>query len=207
VTAPENGYGRAVARHVLVVTPSELDGRAVEERVRTHAGADAELLVVVPSTKVSRLQWLTNEEDDARAEADSAAAAAERQTGERTAAVASHEADPVQAVEDALRTFPADEIVVVTKPDAEAEWLEGGAAAEALRRFDLPLTHLVLDERDPAPHEAGVESVRPYAESHEVARGEAEHTPASLLGRVAALVWGVAGLIAVILVVVWLLVR
>jgi hypothetical protein len=193
-------------RRTLVVTPAELDADALESAVHRHAGDDAETLVVVPAAKVSRLQWLTNEDDAARAEAEEAARATERATGEGTAAVASGESDPVQAVEDALRTFGADEIVVVTQPDGDAQWLEGGSAAEALRRFDLPVIHLVASADDGRPHEAGAESVRPYSESHELARGAAEDTPVSLLGRVAGLVWAVAAVIAgLLLLLYWLL--
>jgi hypothetical protein len=197
-------------RRVLVVTPMELDPQALERAVREHAGEHAgpaaETLVVVPAAKLSPLQWLTNEEDAARAEAEAAARATDRETGDRTAAVASGESDPVQAVEDALRTFAADEIVIVTQPDADAEWLEGGSAAEALRRFALPVAHLAVEPEDGRPHEAGVESMRPYTESHEVARGAADHTPVSLLGRVAGVVWVAAGVIAALLLLLyWLL--
>src|SRR2546430_644904 len=34
--------------------------------------------------------------------------------------------DPVKAIEDALRTFAADELIVVTLPDEDAGWLEKG---------------------------------------------------------------------------------
>ncbi len=34
--------------------------------------------------------------------------------------------DPVQAVEDALRSFPADEIVLSTHPPGRSHWLERG---------------------------------------------------------------------------------
>ena len=53
--------------------------------------------------------------------------------------------DPVQAIEDALREFPADEVIVVTRPGDEASWLEAGAGEEAKRRFRVPVTHLVTD--------------------------------------------------------------
>lgn len=195
-----------MARRILVVTPVELEGGALERAVRGHAGADAETLVVVPAANVSRLDLLTGAVDDARAEAEETAAATERGTDDSTAAVAG-DSDPVQAVEDGLRRFGADEIVIVTRPDTEASWLEGGSAAEALRRFDRPVTHLVAHEEGGDPHEPTPEAVRPYAEEHELARGAAESTPASLLGRVAGLVWGVAALVAVILVVVWLALR
>lgn len=193
-----------MSRRLLVVTPVALGGGELEERVRGHAGDDAETLVVVPAAKLSRLQWLANDEGDARADADRAAAATDRATGDRTAAVTG-DVDPVQAVEDALRTFAADEIVVVTQPDADAEWLEGGATAEALRRFDLPVTHLVASEDEGVPLAASTQAVRPYAEDHEVARGAADHTPASLLGRVGAVVFVAAGAVIAVALILYLL--
>ena len=66
------------------------------------------------AVKQSRLQWLTNAEDDARAEAERTA----EQVAQATAGEAEHveaeagDSDPLLAVEDALRTFAADEIVV-----------------------------------------------------------------------------------------------
>jgi hypothetical protein len=50
----------------------------------------------------------------------------------------------VQAIEDALRQFPAEEVIVVT-PDDEAGWLEQDSAEEASERFGVPVTHLVVD--------------------------------------------------------------
>jgi hypothetical protein len=50
----------------------------------------------------------------------------------------------VQAIEDALREFPADEILVVTRPGEEAGWLEQDTAEEASERFDVPVTHLIV---------------------------------------------------------------
>jgi len=185
---------------VLVVTPVELDGPTLERTVAGHAGPDADTLVVVPATEVSKLQLLTGEVDDARERAEAVADA----TG---APAVVGDSDPVQAVEDALREFGADEIVVVTRPDAEAAWLEGGSAAESLRRFSVPVTHLVVDEDGGPPREPSPEAVRPYAEGHDVARGAADSTPASLLGRVAGVVWGVAGLVAVLLVILWAVLR
>jgi hypothetical protein len=55
------------------------------------------------------------------------------------------DSDPVKAIEDALRTFPADELIVVTLPDEHAAWLEKASADTALDRFSLPVTHLVVE--------------------------------------------------------------
>jgi hypothetical protein len=51
----------------------------------------------------------------------------------------------VQAIEDALRQFPAEEVIVVTRPDDEAGWLEQDSAEEASERFGALVTHLVVE--------------------------------------------------------------
>jgi len=53
----------------------------------------------------------------------------------------------VKAIQDALRTFPADELIVVTLVDEDAGWLEKGSAETALNSFYLPVTHLVVGTR------------------------------------------------------------
>jgi hypothetical protein len=96
-----------------------------------------EVRVVSPAVKQSRLQWLTNEEDDARAEAERTAA----EVAESAADAAEHveaeagDPDPLLAVEDALRTFPADQIVVVLRTGDDASWLEEGATTTIAERF------------------------------------------------------------------------
>jgi len=37
----------------------------------------------------------------------------------------------VKAIEDALREFPADEVLVITHPDDDASWLEAGSGKTA----------------------------------------------------------------------------
>jgi len=138
-----------VSRRILVVTTAPVEGDALRERVRDHAvGEDAELRVVATASDLSPLDWLATDEDEARREAGQRAA----DVGEAVAPEADEvetevgDTDPVQAIEDALRTFPADELLLVTRPDDAAGWLEEGAAAEALARFSLPVTHLVVDD-------------------------------------------------------------
>ena len=53
--------------------------------------------------------------------------------------------DPLQALEDALREFPADEIVVSTHPPGRSHWLELGVVENARMRYDVPVTHVVVD--------------------------------------------------------------
>lgn len=55
--------------------------------------------------------------------------------------------DPLHAIEDALRTFPADEIVLFVHPRDERDWLKAGVVDEARKRFELPVTHVVINGR------------------------------------------------------------
>ncbi len=136
----------AVPRRLLVVATASVPPSALRASVRAHAGEDAETLVVAPASDISRLDWLTNADADARTDgaerADELAAAAP--TGDVQSCVG--DSDPLKAIEDALRTFAADEMIVVTRPDEDAAWLEKGSAETALSRFSLPVTHLVVEE-------------------------------------------------------------
>jgi hypothetical protein len=132
-----------VGKRILVVTTAPLEGEGLRDHVR-----DADVRVVAPAADLSRLDWLANDEDDARGEA---ADRAERLGSEAAPDAESVEAevgdtDPVQAIEDALREFPADELLLVTRRDEDAGWLEEGTAEEALARFDLPIERVVVDE-------------------------------------------------------------
>ena len=53
--------------------------------------------------------------------------------------------DPVQAMEDALRRFPADEVIISTHPPGRSNWLERDVVERARERFDIPVTHVVVD--------------------------------------------------------------
>jgi hypothetical protein len=130
-------------RRILVVTTAAAPEADVESIVRAHAGEDAEVRVIAPASKISWLDRLTNAEDDARADAaERAEAASEAAPGEHVEAQVG-DVDPLLAIEDALRTFPADEVVVLTAPDEDATWLEAGLGEDAQKRFSVPVTHLV----------------------------------------------------------------
>jgi hypothetical protein len=138
-----------VSRRLLVVTTVPVEGQLLQDRIREHSRSeDAEVRVVAPAADVSPLEWLASDEDDAREEAAGVAERSARAVAPE-AEVAEAEVgdvDPVQAIEDALREFPADELIVVTRPGSEAGWLEKDAGAEALERFDLPVTRLVVED-------------------------------------------------------------
>jgi hypothetical protein len=135
-----------MARRLLVVITTEVADDVLRDFARSHAGDDAEILVVAPASHISRLDWLTNAEDDARTEAASLAVKTAGATPTEHVEARVGDSDPVRAIEDALRTFVADEILVVTHPDDQAGWLEEGTGATAQARFSLPITRVTVAE-------------------------------------------------------------
>jgi hypothetical protein len=132
------------SRRILVVTTVPVPG----DRLRSELGArgegdDVEVRVISPASGVSRLEWLANDEDEARAEAERRAEQTARSVDANVVEAGVGDPDPLKAIEDALREWPADEVVAITPPEDEANWLESDAA-EARERFGVPVTHLKL---------------------------------------------------------------
>ena len=179
------------SRNVLVVAfesaPDAEIRRAIERRTEV---ADVSVLVVAPAVGVTRLQSLTGAVDEARAEAGELAERAARAVDAEVRTEVG-DRDPLVAVEDALREFPADEIVLAGRADDETE-------AE-LRRLGLPIARV-----DAAP-EAGEEGSRAEAIARDVARGRSSQTPVVLLAAVGAVVLAAIVVISLIaFLVVWL---
>jgi GABA permease len=132
---------------ILVVANETVGGPELRDELRQRAGTDrAKVLVVAPALNSPLRHW-ASDEDDARA----AAQARLDQSVESLRAVGLDVAgevgdgDPLQAIEDAIRTFQPDELVVSTHPEGKSHWLERGVVEQARERFALPLTHVVVD--------------------------------------------------------------
>jgi hypothetical protein len=137
-----------MSRRLLVVATAPVEEDELRKRVREHSGdEEAEVRVVAPAVELSPLEWLASDEDEAREEAAGVAREAKqavRPEADRVEADVG-DTDPLQAIEDALRQFAADEVIVATRREDEARWLEEGTAEEARQRFRVPVSHLVMD--------------------------------------------------------------
>jgi hypothetical protein len=111
---------------VVVVSSSQLDKQALWGVV----ASDDELHVVVPAVKQSRLQWLTNDEDKARAEARAVGEAVAEAAPTDAADVEVKPDAPQQVVRDAIAEHRPDRIVVALRDGEEATWLEEGGLDE-----------------------------------------------------------------------------
>ncbi|HEY7004000.1 MAG TPA: universal stress protein [Gaiellaceae bacterium] len=138
----------ADGRHrILVVANETVAGRSLRaEVVRRAREGDAEVLVVTPALNTRIRHW-TSDEDTARglaqARLDESLAALGADAVDARGSVGDD--DPIQAIEDSLRVFGADEIVISTHPHGRSNWLERGVVDRARERFDLPITHVVVD--------------------------------------------------------------
>jgi hypothetical protein len=125
---------------VLVIASEPISA----DRLRAALGAgtdDAEIMVVAPALHRSALRFWLSDADEAIRQAelvqratvedfDNAGFDAHGDTGE---------SDPVKAVEDILVTFPAERIVLFTRPSSERRYDEGINAEALQQRFGLPV--------------------------------------------------------------------
>jgi hypothetical protein len=135
------------ARKILVIANETVGGAELLSLLGTKAeGVHEEMLLVCPALN-SRVRTWTSDEDPARAEAQSRldASLARLAAAGVSARGEIGDGDPLQALEDALREFPADEIVVSTHPPGRSHWLEQGVVEQARHRYDVPITHVVVD--------------------------------------------------------------
>ena len=132
---------------ILVIANETVGGRTLRDELsRLSGGVPTEILVVAPALNSPLRHWVSDE-DGARAAAGERVQASVAQLAARGATVRGEvgDAEPLQAIEDALRVFGADEIVISTHPEGRSNWLEQGLVAEARRRFAVPITHVVVD--------------------------------------------------------------
>ena len=134
-------------RRILVIANETVGGETLREEIRRRAEAYDERVRVICPTLLSRVRFIASDEDEARAQAQERLAhslSRLREIGVNCDGEVG-EADPVQAIEDALRTFAPDEIIISTHPEGRSLWLERGVVQGARERFDVPITHVVVD--------------------------------------------------------------
>jgi hypothetical protein len=135
------------SRRILVIANETVGGEELFALLDTKAeGVDEEMLLICPALN-SRVRTWTSDEDPARADAQERldASLARLAAAGVSARGEIGDGDPLQALEDALREFPADEIVVSTHPPGRSHWLEQGFVEQARHRYDVPVTHVVVD--------------------------------------------------------------
>jgi hypothetical protein len=173
--SPVGSRATPVDEHrVLVVANETVAGRKLHTAVRRATeGRPSRVLVVSPALN-SPLRHFVSDEDGARRDAQQRLDRSLHALGgagiEASGEVG--DADPLQAIEDSLRTFGADEIIISTHPEGRSNWLEKGVVSGARQRFMVPITHVVVDLE--AEAEAQMHDIQ--AEAHDTEAHDARTT-------------------------------
>lgn len=145
VEVTRGGDGR---HRLLVVANETVGGEPLLAEIRDRCrNRDCRILVTTPALVGSRASHWASDVDEAielarqRMELsliaiDELGLKAKGEIGD---------SDPNVAIEDALRVFPADEILISTHPPHRSRWLEHGVVERARGEIDLPITHVVVD--------------------------------------------------------------
>ncbi len=139
--------GRANERRILVVANETVGGERLRDEIHSRSeGYDEQVLVVTPALNSPLRHW-ASDEDNARVEAQKRLDASLDRL--RSLGIDAKgevgDGEPLQAMEDALRLFGADEIIISTHPEGRSHWLEKGIVETAKERFAVPITHVVVD--------------------------------------------------------------
>ena len=142
---------------ILVVANETVEGTSLPHEIRARP---ADVLVVAPALNSRLRHWVSDEDDARRRAAVRLATCIERlaRAGIEASGLVG-DPDPLQAITDALRRFPADEIMIATHPEGRPHWLARDLIRRARRRFSQPIVHVVAGSVD---GRAPVESTKAF---------------------------------------------
>jgi hypothetical protein len=135
-------------RRVLVIAGQATTSDELRAALSPSAAGSTRAFVVAPVLG-SRTSTFAGDEHDyqaASANLEATLTALKELSVPADGHVGSH--DPIQAVDDGLREFPAGEILFVVRESSETSWLEHGVVDEARTRYPIPVKGL----DPPAPH-------------------------------------------------------
>jgi GABA permease len=133
-------------KKILALVSEPISADALRSAVGTADADAAEVLVVAPALN-SKKRFCFADPDPAIDRAEQVQEeTVERLTEEGIdAAGGTGEEDPLLALQDALVTYEADEIVLFTHAGGKQNWLEEGLVEKAKERFDAPVRHMVVE--------------------------------------------------------------
>jgi GNAT superfamily N-acetyltransferase len=139
-------------RRILVAANETVDSASLRETILASVGdaADAEVVVVAPALNDRLRHWLSDD-DDARLAAESRLAKAVEILADAGVAASGWvgDADPLQAIDDALCNFTAETLIIATHPEAQSHWLARNLV-RARDRFAGTIVHVQVDRvREP----------------------------------------------------------
>lgn len=127
---------------LLVLTSEPITTERIREALGTDIEpSDAEVMVVAPAYAESGLRFWMSDADEAISKADAVRRETVQELGKEgvSAAGDTGEGDPHTAIEDALKTFDADRIVVFTRSGEDQRYREDLDRDELTERFGRPV--------------------------------------------------------------------
>ena len=137
-----------MAKKILALVSEAVSADALRSAIGEDAANEAEVLVVAPALN-TKTRYLLADPDPAIDRAEQV----QEETVERlneegvdAAAGTPGEEEPLLALQDALATYPADEIVLFTHAGGDQNWQEEGLVDNAKERFGpTPVRHVVIE--------------------------------------------------------------
>jgi hypothetical protein len=148
--APHRHGASGGKRHILVVTSVKLAGEELGRELAAAGGPGVELDVLAPILASRSHYWasdLDREGEEAHERLEASLAWAAEQGFAAKGEVG--DPDPLLAIEDELRDFGADEVIVVTHSGERRSWLANRMLGHLARELDVPVREIALgDEQD-----------------------------------------------------------
>ena len=129
---------------VLAVTSEPISAGQLRDALGTDKDlSDTEVMVVAPALADSAMKFWLSDADEAIARAEEIRRESVDRLGEQgvSATGDTGEADPYLAIEDALKTFDADRIVLFTHGGEDQRYREDVDEREIAERFGRPVDH------------------------------------------------------------------
>jgi hypothetical protein len=147
--AAAEGRGRqpSTRTRVLVVANRTLHGKELRTELRRRAATGTDVHIVAPIL-CSRAHYIATDVDTELAEARSRLATTLAWARAEGVAVTGRVGDAnaaLDAIEDELRRYGADEVIISTYPPGTSNWLETGIIERLREELDIPVTHVVVD--------------------------------------------------------------
>lgn len=142
-------------RHILVVAGVKLEGDELRRELAAAGGVGVELDVLAPIVASRSHYWASDvdrERGAARERLEASLAWAAEQGFAARGEVG--DPDPLVAIEDELRDFGADEVVIAVHPRERMSWLARRMLGHLARELDVPVREIVVGEdqaRSPLP--------------------------------------------------------
>ncbi len=198
------------ASRFLVIATDELAGDEVIAELRRHLRGDrSEVMVIAPAVEETPFRHALGDVDSAAVEAKKRLEASldELRKAGIPAMGEVGDSDPLMAAKDALRRYPAEEVLIVAHADSQARWFEDGLFERA-RETLYPALRLVAIAREDggAPRLVSIEEAGPGRKPPADRNSEVELSPdlprptRGDLARVFAVIVGIAIAIVIALI-------